>query len=104
MALLQRKWQDEAQDHLAHQLSGLSREVATIARAVQRFSAEAGHDAGHVAGNLVDEAWHQGERLAHGVRRQARHAGKAVREDPVPAIVAVAGLLLVLSLVLGRKH
>lgn len=103
MTLLQREWSD-GQDQLSHQLAGLRREVAAVSQAVQRFGTGAGRDAGNVASNLADEAWQQGERLARDIRRQARHAGKAVREDPVPAIVAVVGVLLALNLLFGRKQ
>lgn len=105
MTMFQRSnWQHDAEEQLSQQVSRLGRDVAEISRAVQRFGADARHEAGTVAADLAGEAWHQGEIVARGLGRRARRAGKAVREDPVPAIVAVAGFMLLLNLLLGRKQ
>ena len=105
MAMFQRStWQHDAEEQLSHQLSRLSRDVADISRAVQHFGTDARHEAGAAAADLLDGAWHQGEIVARRLGRQAQRAGKAVREDPVPAIVAVAGFVLLLNLLLGRKQ
>jgi hypothetical protein len=84
-------------DDLAHQISSLRHEVAGVSRSVGRYGSHAAHDVG-------DQLWHQGEIAAKLLGRQAKKAGKAVREDPVPAVVAVAGFALFLNLVLGRKR
>lgn len=101
--LHERNW-PEAQEQLAHQVSRLAREVGAMSRTVQKLSAETGREAGETAADLFGDALQQGEVLARKFRRQARHVGTAVRKDPVPTIVAVAGLALLLSLVLGRKQ
>ena len=84
-------------DDLAHQISSLRREVAGVTRSVGRYGTHTAHDVG-------DQLWHQGEIAAKLLGRQAKKAGKAVRDDPVPAVVAVAGFALFLNLVLGRKR
>jgi uncharacterized membrane protein len=101
--LHERKW-PEAQEQLAQQVARLAREVGAMSRTVQRTSAETGRDARETAADLLGEALQQGEILARELGKQARHVGTAVRRDPVPTIVAVVGLMLLLSLVLGRKQ
>ena len=101
--LHERNW-PEAQEQLAQQVSRLAREVGAMSRTIQRMGAETGRDAGETAADLVGEALHQGEMLAREFGKQARHVGTAVRRDPVPVIVAVAGLVLLLNLVLDRKR
>lgn len=101
--LHERRW-PEAQEQLAQQVTRLAREVGAISRTVQRMSAETGREAGETAADFVGEALQQGEMLARELGKQAQHVGTAVRRDPVPAIVAVAGLVLLLSLAFGRKQ
>lgn len=101
--LHERNW-PKAQEQLAQQVSRLAREVGAMSRTVQRMSAETGREAGETASDLVGETLHQGEMLVRELGTQARHVGKAVRRDPLPTIVAVAGFLLLLSLALGRKQ
>jgi ElaB/YqjD/DUF883 family membrane-anchored ribosome-binding protein len=101
--LHEQKW-PQTQEQLAQQVSRLAREVNAMSRTVQRMGAEIGAEAGGTASDLIGEALHHGEVLARDFRKQARHVSKAVRKDPLPAIVAVAGLALVLSLLLGRKE
>ena len=84
-------------EELSRQLSSLRHDVAGVSRAVGRYGSHAAHDVG-------DQLWHQGEVVARKLGRQAKKAGKAVKEDPVPAIVAVIGFGLFLNLVLGRKR
>ncbi len=93
-----RHWTDALDiEELSRQLSSLRHDVAGVSRAVSRYGAHTAHDVG-------DQLWHQGEIVARQLSRQAKKAGKAVKEDPVPAIVAVAGFALFLNLILGRKR
>lgn len=101
--LHEHKW-PQAQEQLAQQVSRLARDVSAMSRSVQRMGAEAGAEAGDTASHLFGEALHQGEVLARDISKQARHVTRAVRKDPVPTIIAVAGLALLLSLLLGRKR
>lgn len=80
-------------EDIARQISGLRHEM----RGASRYGAHAAHDVG-------DQLWHGGEVMARQLGRTARKAGKAVRDDPVPAVVAVAGFALFLNLVLSRKQ
>lgn len=89
------------QDNLGRQVAGLSREMSHISSALRRAGVHTGHDAVSLAGNFADSALHQGARAARLMGRQARKAGKAVGRDPAPAIVAVAGLACLLSLVMS---
>jgi methyl-accepting chemotaxis protein len=108
--LHERNWQN-AQEQLGHQVSRLAREVGEISRTVERMSAGARREAGETAADLMGGALQQGELLAREVRRQAREVGKfgrevgrTVRKDPVPVIVGAAAVLLLLSLLFGRKR
>ncbi|RYE74418.1 MAG: hypothetical protein EOP19_27765 [Hyphomicrobiales bacterium] len=93
-----RNWTDSLDlEELSRQLSSLRHDVAGVSRAMTRYGSHTAHDVG-------DQLWHQGEVVARQLGRQAVKAGKAVREDPVPAIVAVAGFALFLNLILGRKR
>jgi hypothetical protein len=93
-----RHWTDALDiDELSRQLSGLRRDLSGASRSMTRYGSHAAHDVG-------DQLWHGGEMVARQLGRQAKKAGKAVKEDPVPAIVAVAGFALLLNLVLGRKR
>jgi hypothetical protein len=96
------------QRNLNRQLSGLSREASQIVDLLNQFSRgarrDAGHfanDAGHYAHDLADEAWHQGAVAAKVIGKQALRAGKAVGKDPVPAVIAVAGLACLLTLAMS---
>lgn len=60
-----------------------------------------GNQFSSLAHDLADGAMHQGAVAARVLGKQAWKAGKAVGRDPVPAIVAVAGLACLLSLVLS---
>ena len=93
-----RHWTDALDiEELSRQLSTLRHDVAGVSRAVSRYGSHTAHDVG-------DQLWHQGEIVARQLGKQAKKAGKAVKEDPVPAIVAVAGFALFLNLLLGRKR
>ena len=93
-----RHWSDALDiEELSRQLSSLRHDIAGVSRSVSRYGS-------HTARDVGDQLWHQGEIVARQLGKQARMAGKAVKEDPVPAIVAVAGFALFLNLVLGRKR
>jgi ElaB/YqjD/DUF883 family membrane-anchored ribosome-binding protein len=105
MAFFQEKsWQEHAEEKIARQLSHLREEVDALTHSLQRMSRHVGKDAGHAANDLLDQAWHQGEVVAQQLGKQAVRTGRAVRKDPVPIIVAVAGLALLASLLIGRRR
>lgn len=95
---------------LAEQVRSLSRDIAHLARDVGRFAGprveEAAHTAGSIAGGVTSAAgdvMNQLAPLARDVARRARAAGRVVRDDPVPAIVAIGTFALVVSLILRRQ-
>jgi len=93
-----RHWTDALDlEEITRQLASLRQDVSGVSRAVARYGA-------HTADNVGDELWHQGELIARRLGKQAIKAGRAVKEDPVPAVVALAGFACFLRLVLGRKR
>lgn len=52
----------------------------------------------------ADYLRHEGTAVAKIAAHQAARAGRAVKADPVPAIVGVVGLALLASLLLGRRR
>lgn len=81
------------------QVSSLARDAGHITELLSRFTANAGREASHYGHDLADEAWHQGAIAAKVVGKQALRAGRAVGKDPMPAVVAVAGLACLIALV-----
>jgi len=87
------------QRRLNRQVSGLAKDAGHITDMLARFTANARRDAEHYGHDFADEAWHQGTVAAKAVGKQALRAGKAVGKDPIPAVIAVAGLACLLALV-----
>jgi ElaB/YqjD/DUF883 family membrane-anchored ribosome-binding protein len=75
-----------AQDHLAH-----------FARQARSLAEPRLHDA-------ADYLRHEGVAVAKAAAHQAGRASRAVKADPVPALVGVIGLALLASLLLGRRR
>lgn len=93
------------QRRISRQVSSLSRDASHITDLLSRFTANARREAGHYANDvnhhahdLADEAWHQGTAAAKVIGKQALRAGRAVGKDPIPAVVAIAGLACLLAL------
>jgi len=94
------------QRRLNRQVSSLARDAGHITDLLARFTANARREGGHLAHDangyahdFADEAWHQGATAAKVLGKQALRAGRAVGKDPVPAVVAVAGLACLMALV-----
>lgn len=83
------RYADAAQDR-AHELSDQARRYA--------------HVAGGVAGQLADYGRRETEVLAGVATTQARRVGRAVKADPIPAIVGAIGIALVANLLFGRRR
>lgn len=60
--------------------------------------------AGDIASELAKYGRHEGAMLADAATAQAARVGRAVRADPVPAIVGAIGLALVANLLFGRRR
>jgi hypothetical protein len=100
----------------------LSRQLAELQRDLNRIRSELAHRGGEfedVAGDFAQHAsslagdfGHELERrtraqrayLAHEARLQAERARDAIRSDPVPVVVAIAGVLLLGSLLMSRRR
>lgn len=76
---------DVAEDHLTQ----FARQTRAIAQPLLHQAA--------------DYARHEGAELAEIARKQAARAGRAVKADPVPAIVGAIGLAMLASLVMSRR-
>jgi hypothetical protein len=83
------------------QFASLSQDVAQLARQVRRYAAPRVQDATHSAGDFAGDVMHQLEPLARDVAHRARVAGRAVRDDPVPAVIALGTFALIASLLLS---
>jgi len=94
------------QRRLNRQVSSLARDAGHITDLLARFTANARRDAEHYGHDLADEGWHQGSVAAKVIGKQALRAGRAVGKDPMPAVVAVAGLACLMALVssAGRRR
>lgn len=87
------------QRRIGRQVSSLSRDASHITDLLSRFTANARREAGQYGHDFADEAWHQGAVAAKVIGKQALRAGRAVGKDPMPAVVAVAGLACLMALV-----
>ncbi len=95
-------WPDRLQRNLSHQLSDLQKEVSSLGKSIARYGGQVQHD----ADSLGDALWHGGEVVTQQLGREARRIGKAVRQDPLPAVfavVALVGVVAALSLAFARK-
>jgi hypothetical protein len=92
-----RDWRDELQDDVLHHLSGLRREVMAL-------SGDTRNSLQHGAQEIGDVLMDQGAVLARRFGKQAMRTAKAVRHDPVPAVVGAIGLACLASLVMSRKQ
>jgi hypothetical protein len=88
---------DDAQDRFGRQFASLARDASQLSNALARYSNGARHDVSHFA----DEALHHGAVAARVLGKQAWKAGKAVRRDPAPTMVAMVGLACLVSLVMA---
>ncbi|WP_417308936.1 hypothetical protein [Devosia sp.] len=96
-------WTQQAEDRLSRQIANLGQEASSIAETLGRYSARAGHNAGHFIHDVAEDAAHGTAVVASRAGRQAARAGRAVGKDPLPAVAAVAGLACLLSLLLGSR-
>jgi hypothetical protein len=86
---------------VSDQVASLSHEVAHLARHAGRYATPRIREAAHSAGDLAGDVIHQLEPLARDVAHRAKVAGRAVRQDPVPAVIALGTFALIASLLLS---
>lgn len=95
-----------------------SRELRHRALALRNQAEDASGDildrAGHVVGSLrkvaepalhkaADVAIHEGGALARYASRRAMRAGRAVRADPMPALIGAVGIALIATMIFSRR-
>lgn len=95
---------DHAQRRLGRQLETLTKDMGHITGSLKRFGVEAGTDFGQIAHDVAGEAMHQGGEVAKLVGQQALEAGKAIRRDPMPTIMAVTAMACLLRLVISSNR
>ncbi len=82
----------------------LAREVARhYADRAQRFAVQQARQFGRNAQPYIEAGLAEGAILAQQAARRAKRMGKAVRNDPLPVIVGVAGIALLANLLLRRR-
>jgi hypothetical protein len=92
---------DGAQQRFGRQFAGLAREARHLSDSLSRYTDHSRHDLGHFAHDVADQAIHQGAIAAQVLGKQAWKAGSAIRRDPVPTLVAVAGIACLVSLLMS---
>lgn len=89
---------------IAEQVLALREEISSLADAVARYSGHSANDLGHNALELASQVSHQGAVAARNIGRQANAAGRVVRDNPVPALVALGTVALIAALVFTRDE
>ncbi len=93
---------ESATEALNEQIAALREELASISHAVSNYSGHTFSDVQHNVAALAKEARHHGAAVARQVNRQAGVAGQAIKENPVPVIVALGTIALLSALVFTR--
>ncbi len=88
---------------LGDQVAALGTELAEIAGNLRGQAAPKVHDAAEAAAGYAHDLGHQLEPAARDLARRARGTAIAIRDNPAPAIIAVATLILVASLFTRRQ-
>lgn len=92
-------------DYGSHEGNALARQAGGLAHDYAgEFAHRAGDIAGRAARQLADYGRHEGAIIAHEASVRAKQAGRAVRADPLPAVVGIIGVALLASLLFGRRH
>lgn len=89
-------------DNLAQQVAALRKQVDQISHSVLSYSDHTLDDVQENAVAIAREVGHQGRVVARQVGHQANIAGKAVRDNPVPVIVALGTIALISALIFTR--
>lgn len=91
---------DDGVDDIEGRVESLSEEIAVLARQIERF-------AGHRLDDVRDLAAEVGSAGTVAVRRAGRQtaaAARAVREDPLPTVIALGVLALLATFVVSRAN
>ncbi|MEO6394663.1 MAG: hypothetical protein ABIO40_01975 [Devosia sp.] len=98
----------------SHQIAALQDQISDIARHLrasrhdlQSSGSEFAHAAGRFAGEAAQQfaglARHEGSVAARIAAKQAVKAGRAIKADPMPAIVGLVGVALLVRLFSGHR-
>jgi len=90
---------ERAQKQLGRQVQALVRDAGHVSQSLSRFGAQASNDVGHMAMDAASQALQGSAEAARRLGSQAYRASKALRNDPLPAVVAVVGFACLLNLV-----
>jgi len=91
-------------EDLTRQLAHLRKELSGRVAPARKAGSHALHDAQHQAAELAQDLGEYGSHAAHLLGRQARQAGKAIKNDPVPLVVALGTFVLLSSLFARRRR
>ncbi|MEO8756865.1 MAG: hypothetical protein ABI398_03795 [Devosia sp.] len=90
----------DTRDMALHRLTQFGHDASHVA-------SQAGHAAGDIASRAAhlaaDYGRHEGTALAQAATAHALRAGRAMKADPIPAIVGAVGIVLLASLLFGRR-
>ncbi|MBS3848590.1 hypothetical protein PSC71_14165 [Devosia sp. J2-20] len=90
-------------DNLTHQIAALRKQVDQLSHSVHSYSDHSMSDLQHNAVAIAREVQHQGRAVARQVSKQANATGEAVRENPVPVVLALGTIALLSALVFTRR-
>lgn len=93
---------DDVTDSLSDHVAALRQEIVAIAEAINEYGGERLHGVQRGAAQLAKDVQHQLPVVARQVSRQASSAGRAVRQDPLPVVVAVGTVVLLAALLFRR--
>ena len=102
-------WLERLNDRQTRRLArDLQRQALATRDLTQDRLRQIGHEAGELAGEaahqLADYGMHEGAVLARAAAVRAARAGRAVRSDPMPAIVGAVAVLLLANLFFGPRR
>jgi hypothetical protein len=97
----------EALHDARHTAGDLASDFARRSRPVLRDASESAGELAHSAGELAQEAIERltpvAQRAALEIGTRAKYAGRAIRNDPAPVIIALGTAALVATLLLRRR-
>jgi hypothetical protein len=110
-----RRFGERAGSISAKQLAALQRQVAELGARLGHSSHEArdagsafAHSARHLASDAASEighfARHEGAVVAREAAKQALRAGRAVKADPMPTVVALIGVAMIARLLAPSRR
>jgi ElaB/YqjD/DUF883 family membrane-anchored ribosome-binding protein len=103
MASALNHFREDLQGDVQDQIAQLSGQVSSLQKIVSRQGRAAYSDARDGAGHLYDELWEHVHDAMPDLRRGARHARDAARENPVVTAAVAVGIIGLLAVLLTRR-